>query len=52
MKKAVFLQMRKQRHSNREADLRLCFRKTVRTIHLLPKFEIPSPVYVGPGRKP
>ena len=56
-----FLHMRKQRRSNREADQRLCFRNTVRTIHLLPKFEIQasflllwlnSPVYVGPGRKP
>ena len=55
MKKAFFLHMRKQRHSNREADQRLCFRNKVRKIHLLPKFEIsslfPSSV-VGPGRKP
>ena len=34
--------MRKQRRRNREADQRLCFRNTVRTIHLLPKFEISS----------
>ena len=34
--------MRKQRRSNREADQRLCFRNKVRTIHLLPKFEISS----------
>ena len=42
MKKAFFLHMRKQRRSNREADQRLCFRNTVRTIHILPKFEISS----------
>ena len=53
MKKAVFLHMRKQRRSNREADQRLCIRNTVRTIHLLPKFEIsslfPSSVAEQPG---
>ena len=46
---------------NRKADQRLCFRYTVSTIPLLPKFEIssvqPSSVVVqpglfGPGRKP
>ena len=42
MKKALFLRMRKQKRSNREADQRLCFRNTVRTIYLLPKFEISS----------
>ena len=40
--KGVFLHMRKQRRSNRKADQRLCFRNRVRTIHLLPKFEISS----------
>ena len=42
MKKALFLRMRKHKRSNREADQRLCFHNTVRTIHLLPKFEISS----------
>ena len=45
--------MRKQRRRNHEADQRLCFRNTVRTIHLLPKFEIsslfPSSVAEQPG---
>ena len=45
--------MRKRRRSNRETDLRLCLRNTVRTIHLLPKFEIsslfPSSVAKQPG---
>ena len=49
--KGVF--MRKQRRSNREADQCLCLRNTVRTIHLLPKFEIsslfPSSVAEQPG---
>ena len=53
MKKAVFCIREKQRRSNREADQRLCFRNTVRTIHLLPKFEIssltPSSVAEQPG---
>ena len=40
--KGGILHMRKQRRSNREADQRLCFRNKVRTIHLLPKFEISS----------
>ena len=52
-KGGFFLHMRKQRRSNREADQRLCFRNTVRTIHLLPKFEIsslfPSSVAEQPG---
>ena len=51
--KGGFLHMRKQRRSNREADQRLCFRNTVRTIHSLPKFEIssliPSSVAEQPG---
>ena len=43
MKKAVFcICENKLGRSNREADQRLCFRNTVRTIHLLPKFEISS----------
>ena len=53
MKKAFFLHMRKQRCSIRIADQRLYFRNTVRTIHLLPKFEIsslfPSSVAEQPG---
>ena len=53
MKKAFFLHMRKQRRSNRKTDQRLCFRNTVRTIHLLSKFEIsslsPSSVAEQPG---
>ena len=53
MKKAFFLYMRKQRRSNCEADQHLCFRNKVRTIHLLPKFEIsslfPSTVAEQPG---
>ena len=40
--KGGFLHMRKQRRSNREAGQCLCFRNTVRTIYLLPKFEISS----------
>ena len=51
--KGVFLQIRKQRRSNREAEQRLCFRNMVRTIHLLPKFEVsslfPSSVAEQPG---
>ena len=51
--KGGFLHMRKQKHSNHEADQGLCFRNTVRTIHLLPKFEIsslfPSSVAEQPG---
>ena len=45
MKRALlffFAYMRKQRRNNREADQRLCFRNTVGTIHLLPKFEMSS----------
>ena len=42
MKRAFFLHMLKQRRNNREADQRLCFRNTVDTIRLLPKFEISS----------
>ena len=45
--------MRKQRRSNREADQRLCFHNMVRTIHILPKFEVsslfPSSVAEQPG---
>ena len=48
-----FLHMPKQRRSNPKADQRLCFRNTVWTIHLLPKFEIssfiPSSVAEQPG---
>ena len=51
--KGVFLHMRKQRRSIREADQRICFRNMVRTIHLLPIFEIsslfPSSVAEQPG---
>ena len=47
------LHMQKQKRSNREADQRLCFRNTARTIYLLPKFEIsslfPSSVAEQPG---
>ena len=53
MKKAVVLHMLKQKRSSRKADQCLCFRNTVRTIHLLPKFEIsslfPSSVAEQPG---
>ena len=42
-----------QLRGNREADQRLCFRYTVSTISLLPKYEIsslqPSSVAVQPG---
>ena len=37
-----FLYMRKQRHGNREADQRLCFRYMASTIPLLPKNKISS----------
>ena len=41
MKKAVFAYAKTKTHY-READQRLCFCHKVRTIHLLPKFEISS----------
>ena len=44
--------MRKQRRSKREADQRLCFRNTVRTIHLLHKFEISSLFPSSVGEQP
>ena len=60
MKKAVFLYMRKQRRSNREADQRLfSATRLERFIYFLnSKFQasfhllwLNSRVYVGPGRK-
>ena len=53
MKRRFFLHMRKQRRSNCEVYQPLCFLNKVRTIHLLPKFEIsslfPSSVAEQPG---
>ena len=56
MKRTIFLHMRKQRCSNHEADQRLCFHNTVRTIYLLrllPQFDVsilfPSSVAEQPG---